>query len=158
MLVIPLGFILDYFVSRTGQHCLKGGCIFSGVQVGPGVAVVRRIVPVFLVGIGNRHILPFHTQNVANYPGRNVLSITAGPGSPAQSQVFITVKHGHQRAAVFQKSSQKVFVIGISVGKLNIVVDPYPVEQPQRFQSLSFPLGVVFIKSTVYKGLHRVGI
>jgi len=56
------------------------------------------------------------------------------------------VDHG---AAVFQKGLEKVVVIGVPVGVLRVVVDPYAVDKPQGLLASRFPLCVVFIEGVV---------
>ena len=160
LLLVAAALVGDDLVPRLRQHGLKGAGILRGGEIG---ALIRRLIGVLVVGVGDGHVLPLHAQNVADDPAGYVLGVGAGACAPPESDLLVAVEYVHQRAAVPNEGVQKVLVVGIAVGVLHIVVDPYAVDEPERLLSGGLPRGVVLIKSIIEIVVqgdvypHRVG-
>ena len=60
-----------------------------------------------------------------------------------------------QRAPVLDKRIEKVLIVGVAVGVLDIVVHPYAVDEPERFLVRLLARGVVLVEGVVEVVVER---
>ena len=73
--VVALRLVGDDRITHLRKQRLKGTGILRGVEIGAGVRVMGLAVAVFLVCKDNCEVLPFHAQDIADHPGRDVILI-----------------------------------------------------------------------------------
>ena len=80
LLPVPAGLVLDDVVHRLGQHGLEGGGVLGGGHIGTLVGGTLRV---FVVGVGDGHVLPLHAQDIADHPIGHVVAVAARTQAPA---------------------------------------------------------------------------
>ena len=138
--LVTRGFVGDDPVADAREHRLKGRRLRTGAEIFAAVAVMPAVLRVLFVGKGDRGALPLHAEDVADHPARDVPAIGARAARPSAGRKLArTVYHIEHHAAFFEKVLAECGVIGVAHGTLHLVVDPYPLQQPQG-------IGVVFVE------------
>ena len=79
--LIAAALVFNDPVARLRQHGLKGGGVLRRGEIR---ALIRRQIGVFVVGVGDGHILPLHTENIADDPAGNILIVKARSRAPPE--------------------------------------------------------------------------
>ena len=150
LLLIPPAFIFNHAVPCLTQHGLKSRGLWRCKKI-----TAQILIPVlaFLVGIDHQAAFPFYSNNIAEYPGRDILSVTASPCIFSQRQILFPMNNIHNTLTIFLQSPEQFLVVGVTVGIKNIVVNPNSMNQVKRF----CPVLVILIKSII-KILLKNGI
>ena len=98
-----------------------------------------------MICISYGNILPFHSENIADHPLRDILPIASGTKAIPQRQRFLSMDDINDRPAVVQQGLKEIIVISISVRILDVIIYPYPMNQPERF----FPSLIILIERII---------
>ena len=150
--LIAAALVFNDPVARLRQHGLKGGGVLRRGEVR---SLIGRQIGVFVVGVGDGHILPLHTENIADDPAGNILIVKARSRAPPERDLLVAVQNVDQRAPVLDKCIEKVLIVGVAVGILHIVVDPHAVDQPERLLAVLLAQRVVFIEGIIKIVMQR---
>lgn len=150
--LIAAALVFNDPIAHLREHGLKGGGVLRRGEVR---SLIGRQIGVFVVGVGDGHILPLHTENIADDPAGNVLGVEAGARSASERDLLVAVQNVDQCAPVPDEGLKKVLVIGVAVGVLDIVVHPYAVDEPERFLVRLLARGVVLVESVVEVVVER---
>ena len=150
--LIAAALVFNDPVARLRQHGLKGGGVLRRGEVR---SLIGRQIGVFVVGVGDGHILPLHTENIADDPAGNILIVKARSRAPPERDLLVAVQNVDQCAPVPDEGLKKVLVIGVAVGVLDIVVHPYAVDEPERFLVRLLARGVVLVEGVVEVVVER---
>ena len=143
LFVVTGALVGQQAVPHLGQHGLEGRSVPGGVEI---LALIAVSVRVFLVGVGNGHVLPLHAQNIADDPLRNIAEIQPG------AHVGVTDKNGplpvddvHHHQCVIDEFLAELVVKGIHVGVLDVIIDPHALQKIERL----FAALVILIKGVI---------
>ena len=150
--LIAAALVFNDPVARLRQHGLKGGGVLRRGEIR---ALIRRHIGILVVGVGDGHILPLHTEDIADDPAGNVLIVKARSRAPPERDLLVAVQNVDQCAPVPDEGLKKVLVIGVAVGVLDIVVDPHAVDEPERFLVRLLARGVVLVEGVVEVVVER---
>ena len=150
--LIAAALVFNDPVAHLRKHGFKGGGVLRRGEVR---SLIGRQIGVFVVGVGDGHILPLHTENIADDPAGNVLGVEAGARSASERDLLVAVQNVDQCAPVPDEGLKKVLVIGVAVGVLDIVVHPYAVDEPERFLVRLLARGVVLVEGVVEVVVER---
>ena len=150
--LVAAALVFNDPIAHLREHGLKGGGVLRRGEVR---SLIGRQIGVFVVGVGDGHILPLHTENIADDPAGNVLGVEAGARSPPERDLLVAVQNVDQCAPVPDEGLKKVLVIGVAVGVLDIVVHPYAVDEPERFLVRLLARGVVLVEGVVEVVVER---
>ena len=150
--LVAAALIFNDPVARLRQHGLKGGGVLRRGEVR---SLIGRQIGVFVVGVGDGHILPLHTENIADDPAGNILIVKARSRAPPERDLLVAVQNVDQCAPVPDEGLKKVLVIGVAVGVLDIVVHPYAVDEPERFLVRLLARGVVLVEGVIEVVVER---
>ena len=150
--LIAAALVFNDPVARLRQHGLKGGGVLRRGEIR---ALIRRHIGILVVGVGDGHILPLHTENIADDPAGNILIVKARSRAPPERDLLVAVQNVDQRAPVLDKRIEKVLIVGVAVGVLDIVVHPYAVDEPERFLVRLLARGVVLVEGVVEVVVER---
>ena len=150
--LIAAALVFNDPVARLRQHGLKGGGVLRRGEIR---ALIRRHIGILVVGVGDGHILPLHTENIADDPAGNILIVKARSRAPPERDLLVAVQNVDQCAPVPDEGLKKVLVIGVAVGVLDIVVHPYAVDEPERFLVRLLARGVVLVEGVVEVVVER---
>ena len=150
--LIAAALVFNDPVARLRQHGLKGGGVLRRGEIR---ALIRRHIGILVVGVGDGHILPLHTENIADDPAGNILTVKARSRAPPERDLLVAVQNVDQRAPVLDKRIEKVLIVGVAVGILHIVVDPHAVDEPERFLVRLLARGVVLVEGVVEVVVER---
>ena len=150
--LVAAALVFNDPVAHLREHGFKGGGVLRRGEVR---SLIGRQIGVFVVGVSDGHILPLHTENIADDPAGNVLGVEAGARSPPERDLLVAVQNVDQCAPVPDEGLKKVLVIGVAVGVLDIVVHPYAVDEPERFLVRLLARGVVLVEGVVEVVVER---
>ena len=150
--LIAAALVFNDPVAHLRKHGFKGGGVLRRGEVR---SLIGRQIGVFVVGVGDGHILPLHTENIADDPAGNVLIVKARSRAPPERDLLVAVQNVDQCAPVPDEGLKKVLVIGVAVGVLDIVVHPYAVDEPERFLVRLLARGVVLVEGVVEVVVER---
>ena len=150
--LIAAALVFNDPVARLRQHGLKGGGVLRRGEVR---SLIGRQIGVFVVGVGDGHILPLHAEDVGDDPAGNILIVKARSRAPPERDLLVAVQNVDQRAPVLDKRIEKVLIVGVAVGILHIVVDPHAVDQPERLLAVLLAQRVVFIEGIIKIVMQR---
>ena len=150
--LVAAALVFNDPIAHLREHGLKGGGVLRRGEVR---SLIGRQIGVFVVGVGDGHILPLHTENIADDPAGNVLGVEAGARSASERDLLVAVQNVDQCAPVPDEGLKKVLVIGVAVGVLDIVVHPYAVDEPERFLVRLLARGVVLVEGVVEVVVER---
>ena len=150
--LIAAALVFNDPVAHLREHGFKGGGVLRRGEVR---SLIGRQIGVFVVGVGDGHILPLHTENIADDPAGNVLIVKARSRAPPERDLLVAVQNVDQRAPVLDKRIEKVLIVGVAVGVLDIVVHPYAVDEPERFLVRLLARGVVLVEGVVEVVVER---
>ena len=150
--LIAAALVFNDPVARLRQHGLKGGGVLRRGEVR---SLIGRQIGVFVVGVGDGHILPLHAEDVGDDPAGNILIVKARSRAPPERDLLVAVQNVDQRAPVLDKCIEKVLIVGVAVGILHIVVDPHAVDQPERLLAVLLAQRVVLVEGVVEVVVER---
>ena len=81
--------------------------------------------------------------------------VKAGAGTASQRYFPVSVEHIHKRSAILDERVEKVLIVGVAVGILHIVVDPYAVDQPERLLAVLLAQRVIFVEGIIKIVMQR---
>ena len=150
--LVAAAFIGDDPIAHLREHGFKGGGVLRRGEVR---SLIGRQIGVFVVGVGDGHILPLHAEDVGDDPAGNILIVKARSRAPPERDLLVAVQNVDQCAPVPDEGLKKVLIIGVAVGVLDIVVHPYAVDEPERFLAVLLAQRVVFIEGIIKIVMQR---
>ena len=150
--LVAAALVFNDPVAHLREHGFKGGGVLRRGEVR---SLIGRQIGVFVVGVGDGHILPLHAEDVGDDPAGNILIVKARSRAPPERDLLVAVQNVDQCAPVLDKRIEKVLIVGVAVGILHIVVDPHAVDQPERLLAVLHAQRVVFIEGIIKIVMQR---